>query len=577
MALGIKNIAAIVGLSLAGTGAVAGIGYGIHAATTMQHSSEEEFHKIPEKKPDTSNPNKPIENNTQNKPADTDKEANDDPLVTTVKLQDYKQKLDQKNIVFKRLQTSGGDVTVTEENIDKTKIFSYEIKPLQIKYENKGEIPNDIQIKLEIDSSKRDIATYSKGVMGLKVTLSKMDETFEFDLDVEGFKKSDEKLNKLLSNVDGDSFVLDLSKQKDSSTKYLTVEELNTTHKQITLPKKASEGDVKKDATGLTSLFWTTNFDDKDLGELFIGDYKIQGGVKLAEIKTTEDTASYVLTSDKKDDFLKIIKLEGDEKESEAVLVNKIVVNELLPTSVSLTPKLKEVKQNTKLLEAIKTDSKTHKNYYSKSLDDNNKIEDGNLWINVNKNDQTPIKRLNLVGFSIKEEELKAGKLPLEIKLSFGTGNEAKTYSNEKDEELLKALGYGFDLLSKKVGMQEEELDGSELRKEEHSLSTYFDPAKLNKFEARQELNDPKETNKTTKTGSYYLETFDANKLKNIEVNLQESIGPNIHDISTQTPINFIVFVGYTNKKNEGSSKNMVCYLPYAILVHVAKAVEKAK
>lgn len=527
---GIKKLGLIIGSSVVGVGALTGISVGAVQAT---HSTKVD-------NPDTTSgvitdpiikPSVPSNNegmqNDQSNPDSSSNEMNDesDQTASTINFEKYFASIKKNLTVFEKGQD--------KKELDKKQQFAYKIEVVQIGLKDDAEVRDEVNADFSI-SSANNTKTYNEGnlLVDVKLTNKKKDsETKTEQITLTGFKTVSDEFKKFFNgnSVNNETYSLDLGVDKlDSSKALFTVEDLNTkvslfTPKAMAAAAKLKERSIteeekkiltetaqeKKDVSSLTSFFWDKNKADQ---EQTIGEISIEGKAKLETIvKDNTKGVLFKLVSSSKSEPLRLVKDSKDE-----ALVDSIYVTNIAATDVSVRPLNSKEDYAKDFKEKVSGDSGFVTNKGDADLN-------RDLAVNLNTMQTSGVENLLYVKPYLIENVDASGdsyKLPVEITVSFGNGNDAKTFKTSDVEQLkiLTDAGFSFSVYSKKLATENMENMKAE------AIKTVATEAKVFHANAHNKLTDKPITTMDKFTGTD-LETATLNQKLEIEIKKEPTNG----------------------------------------------------
>lgn len=458
---GLKKLAVVIGSSVVGVGALTGI-----SVAAVQASNSADSSSIPSNN-DSSNPSQDEEMNSQgtNNGGINNDQANNDQTGNnnqTVNLQSYFEVVEKNLTVFEK------DKVNEKKELDKSAQFGYGIENNQLGLKDDAELRDKVNVELSV-SDKNNTKTYNEGNLLVNVKLitkgnESSSETKEITLT--GFKKVGEDFQKFFKEkvTNGSEYSLDLEMGNlKANIPLFTIKDLNTKVDLFTpranearMKLKARDdkpeaerkelttaSEEKKKVSSLTSFFWNKNKDNDNSENL--GEISIEGETKLeAIVKDESKGVLFKLVSADKKTPLRLVKKDKDE-----ALIESIFVNNIAATDVSVKPVSSKESYAAEFKQEIKEVAEFIKEKGDVNLD-------RDLAIDLAKQQPKGAENFLFVKPYLIENIESSNdpyKLGVEITVSFGDGQNVKTYktSSEQDLETLKEAGFSFEIYTKKL------------------------------------------------------------------------------------------------------------------------------
>lgn len=442
--------------------------------------------------------------------------------------------------------------------------FSISNKNLQLKMEDK-KIPEGIRLSVRISLIANTVDTYNNGKLTISLIALKEKEktSHHVDLTFDDFKKAD---SSLIALFEQGTNTLDLTNTNvQSSTLYVTVEDLNNKIKQIATKDKNPKPiralgvrnelkpESKEDITGLNYIFKNhSKFSSEEKKDL-IKNVSISGGVKLNDIKPRSDNSAidFYLGNDGFS-FLKLVKTDdtASPKTTEA-LIECVKLSNLLTSDIVLFPTEFNREETSKYLNEL-SKSKDQTEGFFVNKEQQNQLNHG-LYLNL----KNPISTENKDEISIFvkpfviDKQQSPNTVNLRYELAFGEDGFATLIGVQTEDDLTSLKNNGFNLVAyyKQIKQEALPIKATDITSKSLKLNTYLNEANFTKPISISSLNN----------GFKKLEVKSEKLEKHINLKLDE-MNESSHPNAT-----YLVFVGYSYKNIKEQS---ILFNPSVLLLN---------
>lgn len=421
--------------------------------------------------------------------------------------------------------------------------YAFDINNTQLSLNSQTKLPNGINIELKINETLNSSIELNKGNLKIDViaksAYSEVNETKVINLN--NFKKIDANLASLIKEVDNKA-ILEIPRKSNQTTQqqtqnisYQTIEELNNKTDSI---------------TGLSALVSSNLVTSDELKTTL----EIKDEVKLDSISKQGINTYFNLVNTKNNGTIKLINNKNGIEY--IALVDEIKVLDLAASEIKIAPNGYSNIESIEFANKLKTNS-------------NNA---SSLTIKIPETNTDTAKQTDvLIHPYIIQTNANNEALSVGLEISFGSGENKKTYNTFKANDLaeLKNAGFSFSLFTKKLSQSEDTVKLSDINTDKKLDKLFVSNNFKMSFSTTNDSNNLK-----TELDKFSKVEIKNNKLNEpIRISIKDSTSSRSakNSVTNPTKENWIAFAAYTYK--DISLYNLLL-TPNISLIHLEKIAQ---